>query len=76
MSPIGFGYLALFLVLVTYLLQIVSPLRLNTDSLRLLSMASSWVDGGNFLVNGNKDQFPVGYPMFLGLLEKGGVGNS
>ena len=57
----------LFLVLGGYLLQIVSPLRLNTDSLRLLSMASSWVDGGNFLVNGNKDSFPVGYPMFLGL---------
>jgi hypothetical protein len=64
---------ALLAILVAaYLLQLATPLRLNTDSYRLLSMAVSAAEGRGFLVDGRPDQYPLGYPLVvLGLLRMG-----
>jgi hypothetical protein len=59
-----------------YLLQARSPLRLNTDSYRLLSMAVSAYQGNGYLVDGNADQFPVGYPLVVRALMQAGLGTS
>jgi len=48
-----------------YILQLFSPLRINTDSYRLLSMAVSAAHGNGFLVDGRVDQYPVGYPAIV-----------
>ena len=48
-----------------YAAQIVTPLRLNTDAVRLLSMAVSASEGRGFLVEGEADPLPVGYPALL-----------
>jgi hypothetical protein len=57
-------------LVVGYLLQLATPLRINTDSYRLLSMAVSAAEGHGFVVDGRPDQFPVGYPLVvLGLLK-------
>ena len=64
---------ALLLVFIAlYCLQIASPLRLNTDSYRFLSMAVSASEGKGFLVDGKPDVYPEGYPLFLsGLIRLG-----
>jgi hypothetical protein len=59
-----------------YALQILSPLRLNTDSGRLLSMAVSAVEGHGFLVDGQPDPFPEGYPLLLAGLIRTGLGST
>jgi hypothetical protein len=62
----------LVLLVAGYLLQLATPLRLNTDAYRLLSMAVSAAEGRGFLVDGRPDQYPLGYPlMVLGLLKAG-----
>ena len=66
----------LFFVSIAYLLQVVSPLRINTDVYRLLSMAVSAHNGEGYLVNGHIDQFPIGYPFIIKLLLDTGLANS
>lgn len=66
----------LIVLSVAYLLQLTTPLRVNTDSLRLLAMASSAADGNGFLVAGAKDRFPVGYPAVIVLFENLGIARS
>jgi hypothetical protein len=62
----------LALLVAGYLLQLATPLRINTDAYRLLSMAVSAAEGHGFLVDGHPDQYPPGYPlMVLGLLKAG-----
>ncbi len=48
-----------------YLLQMVSPLRLNSDASMLLSMAVSAFEGQGYLFQGQPTQFPPGYPFFI-----------
>lgn len=48
-----------------YLLQIASPIRINTDSYRLLSMAINFNLGKGFTVDGHLDQYPLGYPFLV-----------
>ncbi|MFH1790415.1 MAG: hypothetical protein ABH885_00300 [Candidatus Omnitrophota bacterium] len=55
----------LLLLAVGYLLQVFSPLRINTDSYRLLSMAVSAYHGGGYLVDGHPDQYPLAYPFVV-----------
>ena len=55
----------LCLLSVGYLLQIFSPLRINTDSYRLLSMAVSAYQGQGYLVDGHTDQYPLAYPFVV-----------
>ena len=59
-----------------YLIQVFSPLRLNTDSVRLLSMAVSAYQGNGYLVQNQPDQYPVGYPFLVRLLLQVGWANS
>jgi len=58
-------YSALFLLVTTYVLQTLTPLRLNTDAISYLSMASSASDGFGF----NHPLLPVGYPSIIVILE-------
>ncbi len=59
-----------------YLLQARSPLRINTDSYRLLAMAVSAYEGHGYVVNGNPDQFPVGYPLVVRTMLQAGLASS
>ena len=69
--------LALLLVLAfCFVLQVVSPLRLNTDAIVLLSMGESGAHGGGFLDDGLKTAFPPGYPALLALLLSLGLAHS
>ena len=63
----------LLLLAICFVLQIFSPLRLNTDAIVLLSMADSAAHGGGFLDSGQKTVFPPGYPELLALLLRLGL---
>ncbi len=52
-------------VAAAYLLQILSPLRINTDSSVLLSMALSAFEGKGYLFQGQPTQYPPGYPFVI-----------
>ena len=56
--------------------QLFSPLRLNTDACRLLNMAVSAAEGSGFLVHGQPDVLPNGYPAAILLLMKLGAGTT
>ena len=68
--------LILIFVAIVYCLQIFSPLRINTDAYRLLSMAVSASEGQGYLVDGQPDQFPNGYPFVVKTLLLAGYANS
>ena len=74
--PIGIAKGLLLLVGIAYCLQVVSPLRINTDSYRLLSMAVSAKEGHGYLVEGRPDQFPNGYPFVVKVCLQAGIANS
>jgi hypothetical protein len=59
-----------------YLIQIFSPLRINTDSYTLLSMAVSAYQGAGYLVDGKPAQFPIGYPFLVKTLLQIGLASS
>ena len=59
-----------------YLLQVPSPLRLNTDSVVLLSIGASVADGHGFLYHGEATHFPPGYPAMVAFLNVLGVASS
>jgi hypothetical protein len=58
----------LLLLAICFVLQIFSPLRLNTDAIVLLSMGDSAAHGCGFLDGGQKTVFPPGYPALLAML--------
>jgi hypothetical protein len=74
--PIGIAKVLLLLIGLAYCLQVVSPLRINTDSYRLLSMAVSANEGHGYLVEGRPDQFPNGYPFLVKVCLQAGIANS
>lgn len=55
------------------MLQVFSPLRLNTDATVLLSMGESAARGGGFLDSGQKTVFPPGYLALLAVLLRVGL---
>ena len=59
-----------------HFVQLFSPLRLNTDACRLLNMAVSAAEGRGFLVHGQPDVLPTGYPAAVLLLMKLGAGTT
>jgi hypothetical protein len=63
----------LLLLAICFVLQIFSPLRLNTDAIVLLSVGESAAHGGGFLDSGQKTVFPPGYPALLAILLRLGV---
>jgi hypothetical protein len=63
-----------FVVLcLAYLIQLASPLRLNTDATSFLTLAASFLDGQGFMIDGQPTHFPVGYPLMLAALEWAGL---
>src|SRR5579871_4472055 len=66
----------LLLLGVVYLLQVRTPLRLEVDSMALLSEGESVARGTGFLDDGVKTPFPPGYPAFLALLIKLGIAHA
>ena len=63
----------LLLVGIAYVLQLRTPLRLQIDSVVLMSEAESVANGTGFLDGGVKTPFPPGYPAVLALLLKLGL---
>lgn len=66
-------YVALALVATCYVIQIFTPLRLNTDAIVLLSMADSATLGMGFTDYGQRTVFPPGYPALLALVLASGL---
>ena len=66
----------LVLLAATYLLQMLSPLRLNTDAIVFLTMGESAASGHGFLFRGQSTHFPLGYPIMLAGLDCAGLGAS
>jgi hypothetical protein len=64
----------LFLAAV-YIVQMVTPLRLSTDTVVLLSAAKSAARGGGLLYHGRPTQYPPAYPLFIAALMRLGVAN-
>lgn len=71
LTGVGIG-----LVAAVYLLQVFSPLRLNHDAVRLLSMAVNAHETGSYLVDGKVEQYPPGYPYLVKLLLDAGLGST
>lgn len=67
---------ALMVLGAIYLLQVKSPLRLNTDAIVLLSMADSFLQGTGFLFYGKTTMFPPGYPALVALATVANLGTS
>ena len=59
-----------------YLLQMFSPLRLNSDSITFLSVAVSAADGEGFVWKGELTRYPLGYLILLVGLDRVGLGAS
>ena len=74
--PVRLATLLLVIVALAYCLQVVSPLRINTDAYRLLSMAVSASEGNGYLVDGQPDQFPNGYPFLVKIMLMAGIADS
>lgn len=68
MAPVRLVQCALVVAVAGLLLQIGSPLRLNTDAMILLSTAQSAAAGHGFRDEGYLTVFPPGYPAFVALL--------
>lgn len=64
---------ALIALAAVYLVQLASPLRLDTDSASYLQIASSIADGHGAHPPG-APSFPVGYPMLVAGLDAAGLG--
>ncbi len=64
--------LALATLSVLYLLQTATPLRLDNDSADYLRMAAAIADGRSL----RAVSLPLGYPVFLALLDRAGLGSS
>jgi hypothetical protein len=56
-------------VCVVYATQVLSPLRLNSDAIRLLEIAASVLRGEGFTYRGAPTHFPPGYPALLAGIE-------
>jgi len=74
--PARLATLVLIIVALAYCLQVASPLRINTDAYRLLSMAVSASEGNGYLVDGHPDQFPNGYPFLVRAMLLAGIADS
>lgn len=66
-----FLYGAIAFATVVYLLQILTPIRLDTDSLRYMVLAISIADGAPAA----RVEFPSGYPAIIALLDRLGLGS-
>lgn len=72
------NFLAVVLIALTviYCLQILSPLRLDTDAVTYLSLSESALAGKGFVYQGEATHFPVGFPLIIVGLDLLGIANS
>jgi len=56
-----------------YAVQLLSPLRVNTDAITLLDLSSRLSDGKPYLLNGARPVFPIGIPLLFSFMERMGV---
>jgi hypothetical protein len=68
--------IVLLALVMCFVLQVFSPLRLNTDAIILLSMAESAAQGHGFLDRGQTTVHPPGYPALVALLLRTNLGHS
>src|SRR5579862_4317463 len=73
---VRFYCIVMSLVATGYLFQMVTPLRLDADTVVLLSVADSVAHGGGFLIHGRPTVFPPGYPAFVALLQRLGFAHN
>ncbi len=67
----------LILLAFCFVIQVFSPLRLNTDAIVLLSMGESAAHGNGFVGDsGQTTVFPPGYPALLAVMLKLGLAHS
>ncbi len=64
---------AIVVLCFSYLIQLASPLRLNTDAASFLALTASALDGKGFVIDGKPTHFPLGYPLLLAALERSGL---
>ena len=69
-------WVGLVLVAVAYLVQLPTPLRVNTDGNVYLELAASFNDGHGFIWHKHKSHFPAGYPIVVAALERLGLASS
>jgi hypothetical protein len=74
-STLWASRLLLVILVISFVAQVFSPLRLCTDCLVLLSMARSAAENTGFLDHGEKTVFPPGYPAMVASLIKAGLGH-
>jgi len=65
-----FLFVVATLIFFAHSLQILSPLRMTTDSVEYLLMAASAADGKGFVFHGQPTQHPPGYPAMIALLDR------
>jgi len=63
------------ILVIVYIVQIVTPLRLSTDTVVLLSVAESAARGGGLLYHGHPSQYPPGYPLLIAALMRVDIAN-
>lgn len=63
----------LALAVIGHAVQVLSPLRLNTDAVLLLRMAEAFVEGRGFRPPDIAAPHPVGYPAVVALLHRAGM---
>ena len=66
--PIG-----LVLVIAAYLVQLPTPLRMNTDGISYFLLAASFHDGHGFVLHNHRSHFPPGYPAVISMVERSGI---
>ena len=73
-----YGLLVTLLVVFAlgYIVQVLTPLRLNGDAIAYLRMAASAADGEGFYADMGGHHFPVGYPAVVMLLDRAGLAAS
>ena len=75
-KPQQFLVLLVVLAIVGYLLQLRTPLRINTDVEALLSLGASLADGKPYLYLGEPTHFPKGYPLLIAGLDRLQIANT
>jgi len=68
--------LAALVISLLYILQLASPLRINTDATTFLSMAANAEVTGSFYPDYDSTRYPLGYPFLIVQLGKVGLANS
>lgn len=71
-----FSQCLLLLLAICYVLQVASPLRINSDAIILLSTGDSAAHGSNIFFGEQKTLFPPGYPLLLDILMRMGLAHS